>query len=119
MDLNNNGKDDGQEIIDGATDFISQEGILIGTAVGNAVKWLQGEIAGIPSAVQAKLADIIKQAKGDGTKPVGEVVADALTIAYNDGHAIFDGVEAEVVAGVKAIDSAVIEAAARITTVVP
>lgn len=119
MDLNKNGKDDVKEVVDGVTDFISKEGILIGAAVADAVKWLQGELAGVPDIVQGKLSEIIQLAKGDGTKPIGEVVADALTISYNDGHHLFSDVEAGVVDGVKAIKSSVIEAVARITTVVP
>lgn len=119
MDLNKNGKDDVKEIVDGVTDFISQEGVLIGTAVGNAFKWLQGELAGVPDAVQGKLTEVIQLAKGDGTRSLDQVVTAALNIAYDQGHSVFENVETDVVKGVQDIKSSVLEAVARITTVKP
>lgn len=105
LDLNRNGRDDFLEIKDGVLE-----------AVTSAGAWLAGEIAGLLPGVQQALNDALNTAKGTGaTKPIGEIVADTLTILYNEGHDIFNEASDEVKAGAKEIKSSVIEATAGLT----
>jgi hypothetical protein len=106
LDLNRNGKDDFIEIADGILGAVEQAG-----------SWLRGEVAGLLPATQDIFTGALNQAKGPpGTaKPIGEVVADTLTILYNEGHDLFVGAEDVVKAEAKTIKSSVIEAAAGLT----
>jgi len=110
MDLNRNGKDDFLEVADGIVE-----------AVTNAAHWVQGILVGLAAeAAQAPqlFADVLNHVKtnDDGSaKPIGEVVADFLTVIYNDGHHVLEGVETNAVEAVRKVESGVVEAVAGLT----
>lgn len=106
LDLNRNGKDDFLEIGDGILEAVEQAG-----------SWLRGEIAGLLPATQEVFSGALDIAKGEAgkAKPIGEVVADTLTILFNEGHDLFTSAADEVKAEAKTISSSVIEAAAGLT----
>lgn len=107
MDLNNNGKDDVQELKEAAGAFIHDAEKSLEDAATAGWHWLQNELAKLTDEVKTDLKAALVQAAGDD-KPIGEVVADTLTILARDGMDL-----------VEQVGSDVIEALAGLTTVKP
>lgn len=117
MDLNGNGVDDLTEVVDGIGSFIKDEVSLLTSAATNAFVWLQGEMRGVPTAVQNFVTAAISKAQAKGGSQ-GEILANTMDILYSDAHALEMGVAAEVVAAAKAIKSEVLAGFVSLVTVV-
>lgn len=102
----------------GVVSFIQQEGALLLSAAQSAGAWLENKLAQISIDAQAFIASAIKQAQADGGS-AGEIVANTLTLLYNDGHAIAASIPDAVKVEARAVESSVVSAAAALTTVVP
>lgn len=97
MDLNNNGKDDIQEIKDW---FWAEETKLMDGAA-RIWDWVKAEAARIEALVEgawATIKDALKEAIGDilaDPKSIGQVVADTLTIIARTSMALLNEVKSD------------------------
>jgi len=82
MDINQNGVDDIVEL----RAFIQNVGTDLLEDAQQAWEWVKSEVAKLAKEAWAALKTAIQQAMGSigAGKPLGEVVADTLTILYRD-----------------------------------
>lgn len=96
MDINQDGKDDIQQL----KDFLSDVGTDLLENAAAAWEWLKNELAKIKQLFADGLEIIkaaINQAIGQfGSRPLGELVADTLTILANTAKHIFDVTKSDV-----------------------
>lgn len=97
MDLNNNGKDDVQELKDAAGTFLTAVGHDLVAAAEAAWEWLKAELAKLSAQALAMLKAAVVEAFGNGDRPLGEVVADTLTILYREARELADEIKSDVV----------------------
>lgn len=114
MDFNHNGKDDVQEIKDGWAAFVSD--VRSGNVnamvqdVTDGAAWLKGEVEGLIQEAQDFFNWGLQRVIAE-SKTLGEGVANMLTLLNNGDLQAGLGLAAEAIAQLKAIGSAVIEAA--------
>lgn len=95
MDLNKDGKDDLQQL----RTFIEDVGTDLLETANAAWEWLKAELAKLTARALAVLKSAIQSAlaSAGAGRPLGEVVADTLTILYREARDIFDEFKSDVV----------------------
>lgn len=100
MDLNNNGKDDLQEIKDGFAQLVTDAKALDATALVNDLKngaaWTVNYVADLCEEAQTIFNAVIAKVKGE-SKTLGEAVANALTLLNNPSlHTAFGAAQSTI-----------------------
>lgn len=103
-DLNQNGVDDLTEL----KTFIQTVGTDLLQDAGEAWQWLLAELAKLAKEALDALKTAIQQALGSAAsgKPVGEIVADTLTILYRDFETLAAQISSDVVTALVGLTTA-------------
>lgn len=87
MDINNNGKDDIQEIVDGVNQFFADAKAgnvnALVTDLKNGAAWAVKEFEALCTEAQTFFQAIVAKVKA-AAGPLGEQVASVLTLIYNE-----------------------------------
>lgn len=122
IDLNNNGKGDFDEIVDGFKQFLSDAEKLDVSAltqdIQNAGVWLNGEINGLSTLAQNFLSASIAKAKAETTS-LDDAVSRTLTLAYDDVLHTAVGLETSVTTELKSLSSDAIASAVGLLSKAP
>lgn len=114
IDLNGNGKNDFDEVVDGIKEFIKDERDLLNKHVASSTDWLKGEIAGLSKEAQAFASAAMDQAASRSAS-LETTVTNTLNILFHDSIAKAAGLEEQAIAELKALSSKAIASAIGLT----
>lgn len=114
MDINKNGKDDIQEIVDGVNQFIADAKALNVNALvadlKNGAAWAVNEFEALCQEAQTFFQAVVTKVKATAG-PLGEQVASVLTLIYNETLHAATGLSQTASDQLKALSSQAITAA--------